>query len=136
MQKEKAMAKTSVWHDDYWLMLMQTYLQRPVGVKALYSRVMVDLSMELHIPPQSLQKRMQQIAELSTPRIERIWKTYAKDPKRLARAVRLLREMNGFGYADEFYDGVAVQESFECDFRPLAEDQRLTPAMLILILDL
>ena len=130
------MAKNTVWHDDYWLLLMQIYLRRPVGVKPLYSREMVDLSLELHITPQALQSRMQQIARLDTPRIERIWQTYSNNPRRLARAVRLLREMKGFGAADEFYQGVEVQETFERDFRPLAEDEQLTPAMLILILDL
>ena len=130
------MAKKVEWHDDYWLLLMQAYLQKPVGVKPLYSRVMVGLSMELHIAPEALQARMEQIARLDTPRIERYWKTYASNPTSLARAVRLLREMKGFGAADEFYEGVEVQETFERDFRPLSEDERLTPAMLILILDL
>lgn len=130
------MAKKAVWHDDYWLLLMQLYLRRPVGVKPLYSREMVDLSMELHIAPQTLQNRMQQIARLDTPRIERIWQTYSNNSRRLSRAVRLLREMKGFGAADEFYEGVEVQETFERDFRPLAADERFTPTMLILILDL
>ena len=38
------MAKNTVWQDDYWLLLMQIYLHKPVGVKPLYSREMVDLS--------------------------------------------------------------------------------------------
>ena len=130
------MAKTAVWHDEYWLLLMQIYLRRPVGVKPLYSREMMNLSMELHIAPQALQSRMQQIARLDTPRIERIWQTYSKNPRRLARAVSLLRGMKGFGAADEFYEGVEVQETFERDFRPLSEDERFTPVILILILDL
>ena len=130
------MAKNTVWHDDYWLLLMQIYLQKPVGVKPLYSRAMVDLSLELHIAPQVLRSKMQQIARLETPRIERIWQTYSQNPRRLARAVRLLREMKGFGDADNFYEGVEVQETFEKDFRPLAEDAQYTPVMLILILDL
>ena len=130
------MAKKAVWHDDYWLLLMEAYLQRPVGVKPLYSKTMVDLSLELHITPESLQTRMQQIATLKTPRVERIWKTYSTNPKRLARAVRLYRSMNGFGAADEFYAGVEVQETFERDFRPLEHDERFTPVMLILILNL
>lgn len=130
------MAKTAVWHDDYWLLLMQIYLCRPVGVKPLYSREMVNLCVELHIPPRVLQGRMKQIARLDTPRIERIWQTYSKNPRRLARAVSLLRQMKGFGAAGEFYEGVEVQETFERDFRPLAEDERFTPVMLILILDL
>ena len=130
------MAKKAVWHDDYWLLLMQAYLQRPVGVKPLYRKTMVALSLELHIAPETLQTRMQQIATLNTPRIERIWNTYSTNPKRLARAVRLYRSMKGFGAASEFYDGVEVQETFERDFRPLAEDERFTPVMLILILNL
>ena len=130
------MAKKVVWHDDYWLLLMQAYLQPPVGIKPLYSRTMVDLSLELHIAPESLQTRMQQIATLKTPRIERIWHTYSNNSKRLARAVRLFRSMKGFGAADEFYDGVEVQETFERDYRPLEQDKRFTPIMLILILNL
>lgn len=130
------MAKNAVWHDDYWLLLMQAYLKRPTGVKPLYSRTMVGLSLELHIAPGVLQNRMLQIARLDTPRIERIWKTYSKDSKRLERAVSLLRSMKGFGAADEFYEGVEVQETFERDFRPLEQDERFTPAMLIIILDL
>lgn len=130
------MAKNTVWQDDYWLLLMQIYLHKPVGVKPLYSREIVDLSVELHIAPQILRSRMQQIATLETPRIERIWRTYADNPRKLARAVKLLREMKGFGSAGDFFQGVEVQETFEKDFRPLAEDERFTPVMLILILDL
>lgn len=130
------MARRPDWHDDYWLLVMQAYLRRPVGMKPLYSRIMVELSIELHIPPQMLRSRMQQIARLDTPRIERIWNTYSSDRKRLSRAVQLLRDMKGFGAAEDFYDGVEVQESFERDFRPLAEDERFTPVMLILILNL
>lgn len=130
------MAKKTVWHDDYWLMLMQVYLRRPVGIKPRYSRTMVDLSLELHIAPEVLERRMQQIARLDTPRIERIWKVYSASPQQLMRAVSLLRQMKGFGAADEFYDGVEVQETFERDFRPLEADDRYTPVILILILDL
>ena len=130
------MARRPDWHDDYWLLVMQAYLHRPVGIKPMYSRIMVDLSMELHIPPQTLRNRMQQLARLDTPRIERIWNTYSSDRKRLTRAVQLLRDMKGFGAAEAFYEGVEVQESFERDFRPLDEDERFTPVMLILILNL
>ena len=45
------MAKNQLWHDDYWLLLMQLYLHKPVGVKPMYSRPMVELSIELHIAP-------------------------------------------------------------------------------------
>ena len=129
------MAKNSKWQDDYWLSLMQIYLQKPVGMKPMYSRKMVDLSMELHIAPDILFNKMCQIANLETPRIEHIWETYGNNPRKLSRAVSLLREMRGFNNAEEFYDGVETNESFEKDFRPIADDEMLTVVMLILILD-
>ena len=134
-QNLRPMAKHGEWRDEYWLMLMHIYLSNPVGVKPLYSRMMVDLSMELHISPQALQARMRQLARLQTPRIEQLWNTYSKDKNRLARAVRLLRSMNGFGAADQFYEGVEVQETFEKEFRPV-DGSKVTPAMLVIILNL
>jgi hypothetical protein len=130
------MARNPKWHDDYWLLLMQIYLRKPVGVKPLYNRDMVKLSMELHIAPQELNAKMCAIANLKTPRIERIWKTYSRNPQRLSRAVRLWRSMKGFGDAGAFYEGVEVNETFEKDFKPLDTTPELTPAALILILDL
>ena len=128
--------KNQNWQDDYWLLLMQLYLHKPVGVKPLYSKPMVDLSLELHIAPEQLLARMNQIARLETPRIERIWEEFSRNPKRLTRAVQLLRNMIGFNSSGEFYEGVEGEETFGRDFHPLAENSRLTPMMLILILDL
>ena len=128
------MAKNVKWSDDYWLLLMQIYLQKPVGVKPTFHRKMVNLSLELHLPPSFLFNKMCQIANLETPRIEHIWETYGHNPRKLARAVRLWRQMRG--YADAFYEGVAVKETFERDFKPVAEGTKITPIMLILILDL
>lgn len=130
------MAKDQKWQDDYWLLLMQLYLKKPVGIKQMYSKAMVNLSMELHVAPQVLFNKMCEIANLQTPRIERIWQEYGKNPRRLSRAVSLLRQMKGFGNDNEFYEGVDVQETFERDFRPVSEDTSITPVMLILILDL
>ncbi len=130
------MAKKQLWQDDYWLLLMQQYLRRPVGIKPVYSRNMVELSLELHIPPQELHERMGEIARLRTPRVERLWKEYSTNPRRLKRAVQLLRNMIGFNSGGDFFEGVEVQETFERDFRPLQEDKRLTPIMLTLVLDL
>lgn len=130
------MAKKTKWHDDYWLLLMQIYLRKTVGVKPIYSREMVALALELHIPPQVLASKMQEIATLETPRIERIWQTYSGNPQKLARAARLLREMKGFGKADEFYEGVEVNETWEKDWDPLPENPQLTAVMLIMVLDL
>ncbi len=130
------MGKSSNWSDDYWLLLLQLYLRKPVGVKPVYSRAMVGLAMELHIHPQVLFGKLCQIATLETPRIERIWERYGDNPRRLNRAVRLLREMKGYGHADEFYEGVEVNESFEKDFKPVADDSPWTPVALVLVLDL
>ena len=130
------MAKNSIWHDEYWLLLLQQFLKRPVGVKPLYSRGMVDLSLELHIAPQALQARMLQLEHKETSRLVKLWETYGENTKRLSLAVKQLRAMKGFGSAFKFYDGVEVQETFEKDFRPLSEDPQLSPLMLTLILDL
>ena len=130
------MAKNQNWQDDDWLLLMQVYLQKPEGVKPLYSRALVDLSLELHIPPQELFARQCEIANMESSRVQRLWQEYGENPRRLNRAVEQLRQMKGFGSKGGFFDGVEVEETFERDFRPLAEDQRLTPVMLILILDL
>ncbi len=129
------MAKKTKWHDDYWLLLMEIYLKKPVGIKPMYSKKMVDLSIELHISPNILFNKMCEIANLETPRIEHIWETYGHNPKKLARAAKLLREMKGFNNANEFYDGVEVNETFEKDFQPIENCEPFTPAMLTLILD-
>lgn len=130
------MAKNAKWSDDYWLLLMQIYLQKPVGIKPTFHRKMVDLSLELHMPPNFLFNKMCQIANLETPRIEYIWETYGRNPKKLARAVSLWREMRGYGHADAFYEGVEVQETFERDFKPVNKETTMTPVMMTLILDL
>ena len=129
------MAKISKWQDEYWLLLLQLYLQKPAGIKPMYSRGMVNLSMELHIAPNMLFNTMCQIANHETPRIEYFWELYGNNPKKLKRAVNLLREMWGFNNALAFYDGVETIESFEKDFKPIADDCKLTPVMLTLILD-
>ena len=85
------MATKQPWQDDYWLLLMQQYLRKPTGIKPTYDREMVNLSIELHIPPQVLHERLGDIAQLRTPRIERIWQEYGKNPRRLSRAVKLMR---------------------------------------------
>lgn len=129
------MARKSNWNDDYWLYVMQLYMRRPTGVKPLYAKAAVDLSLELHIHPKEILARQMDIETLSTPRIERIWDEYGDNPRKLSRAVRLLRSMKGFGSADEFYEGVETVESFERDFRPV-NDSGLQPIALVLILDL
>ena len=114
------MAKIQQWQDDDWLLLMQLYLKKPVGIKPMYSKAAIELCLELHIPPQIVYQKMCAIANLETPRIERIWNEYAQNPRRLSRAVKLLRQMKAFGN-DDFYEGVDIQETFD----------RLTPITMV-----
>ena len=130
------MATHPVWRDEYWLLLMQIYLKKPVGVKPVYSKPMVELGLELHIDPQVLYKQMFRLRQLDTPQMEKLWERYGKNPRRLSKEVKLLRQMNGYGSAGSFYEGVDVNESFEKDFRPVADDTKVRPVDLIMILDL
>ncbi len=129
------MARHPRWSDDYWLQLLQVYLEKPVGVKPLYCRRIVELSLEWHIPPQFLHKQMFQLRSL-TPRMERLRNIYADNPKKLKQDINKLRKMRGYGNAESFYEGVEINESFEKDWRPLDTHPELTPVKLILILDL
>ena len=115
---------------------MQLYLKKPEGVKPLYSRGMVNLSLELHIPPQFLYEQMFKLRSLDTPRMEKLWERYGNNPKRLAKGIKMLRQMKGLGSAGDFYEGVETHESFELDFKPIEENPDLTPVKLIMILDL
>lgn len=130
------MAKISRWDDGYWLLLMQLYLKKPVGVKPIYSRHMVALALELHIEPKVLYAQMIRLRRLDTPRIERLWNTYSHNPEKLRKGVKMLRKMRGFNNAEEFYEGVDMQAAFEKDFLPIEGYPALTPLMLTLILDL
>lgn len=130
------MVKRTKWVDDYWLLVMQLYLRKPVGVKPVFARDTVELSLELHIPPTFLFDRMKELSEMSTPRIEHLWERYGKSPSRLKRAVTLLRGMKGFNNADAFYEGVEENTTFEQDFLPMEEYPELMPFMLVVILQL
>ena len=68
--------------------------------------------------------------------MEKMWTTYGKNPKKLSRGVKLLRQKSGFNNAGTFYEGVEVNESFEKDFKPLEQEPKLTPIMMVMILDL
>ncbi len=138
-KKQIVMAKHPLWHDEYWLLLMQLYLKRPQGVKPLYSRKLVKLALELHIEPDYLYRQMFKLRQIDTPRMQQLWDTYAHRPRKLSRAIGLLREMKGFGNFEEFYAGVETSESWEKDFKPIDEskgEESLSPVKLIMILDL
>ena len=125
-----------IWNDEYWLLLLQLYLKKPVGMKPLYSRQLVDLSLETHVPPRYLYNQMFRLRHSNSPLLHLLWETYGKQPKKLADDVKKLKRMKGFGKSEKFYDGVEIKETFEKDFRPLPQNKQLKPVMLIMILDL
>ena len=125
------MARHPRWSDEYWPQLLQVYLEKPVGVKPLYAKRMVDLSLEWHIPPQYLHKQMFQL-RLLTPSMERLWATYGDNPKKLKKDITTLRKMRGLGNAELFYEGVEVNKAHDhsrgngsiSNMRPLPEPRR------------
>lgn len=125
-----------LWTDECWLPLMKLYLRRPEGVKPMFSRGMVELSLELHIPPQFLYEQMFRLRRPDTPRLRRLCERYAGNPKRLGRDINTLRHMRGFSTDGGFYDGVALNETFEKDFRPIPGHDGIQPVTLIVVLDL
>ena len=67
------------WNDEYWLMLMEVFLKKPIGLKPMYSHDMINLALELHFPPQYLYKKMFRLRQLDTPLIERLWGKYSRN---------------------------------------------------------
>lgn len=130
------MATHPLWSDDYWLLLMQLYQKKPAGVKSEYSHAVVELGIELHIPPRTLHEQMRQLERHDTPALQRLWDTYADNARRLARDVKRLRQMSGFGCSDMFYEGVATTLPFERDYRPICPQTDITPVMLTIVLSL
>lgn len=130
------MARQPVWHDNYWLLLVQLYLRKPVGVKRLYSRELVELAMELHVHPQYLHRMMEKLDTAPVPSLKTMLDRYSNNSRRLAREVERLRGMSGFGDPESFYDGVEVNEGFERRFKPISGHEPLSEVMLVLLLDL
>lgn len=130
------MANHPLWSDDYWLLLMQLYQKKPVGVKSEYSHPVVELGIELHIPPKTIYEQMRVLERQATPSLQRLWTTYADNPRRLARDVKRLRQMAGFGDSGLFYEGVATTQPFERNYRPVDSSTCLTPVMLTIIMSL
>lgn len=109
----------------------------------MYSRDTVRLALELHIPPQEIYQKMFQLRQPQTPSLKHLTDTYTAHPKRLAKTCEQLRAMRGMGNANLFYDEVALNETFELDYKPVnAPTAQMmgrplyTPVMLIMILDL
>ena len=115
---------------------MQLYLRKPMGVKPMYGRRTVNLSLELHIPPHYIYERMLELRDTTRPSLQKKMKTYVANKRRLNADAQLVRFLSGFFYPDKFYDGVEVNETFESDFRPIPRCPDLIPIDMILILDL
>ena len=105
-------------------------------MKPMYSHALVELSLELHIPPKSLYEQQFKLRHRDTPVLQLIWETYAENTRKLNKDVKKLRSMKGFGKAKEFYNGVQLRETFEHDFLPIDGYTELRPFMLVIILDL
>lgn len=125
-----------LWSEEYWLLLLQTYLKKPIGIKRTYARPMVELSLELHIPPRIISEKMEQLARRDIPSLQTLWETYANNPNKLRREAKRIRGMKGFGKPEKFYEGVEAEETFEKDFQPIERATDLTSAALIVVLDL
>jgi len=113
------MATHPLWTEEYWLLLLQIYLKKPIGIKPTYARSMVELSLELHIPPYIPHEKMEEFDLNDLPSIQALWKAYANNPKKLQKEARRIRKMSGFGKPEEFYEGVTTAETFEKDFKPI-----------------
>lgn len=133
---EQPQRQHALWRDEYWLLLMQVYHQKPVGLKPTYSRQMVSLAMEIHISPRELYERAFRLRTLPTTELRRIWDIYNANPRRLAKECARIRGMEGFGKASIFYEGVEQNMSFERLFLPVERRENIKPVMLIMILDL
>ena len=130
------MANQSQWQEAYWLPLLQLYLRKPVGMKPLYSRPMIDLALELNVAPNQLYEQMKMLDKRETASLQQLWKRFATHQKQLRRDIETIRKMRGFNHPQQFYDGVSQEETWQTDFRPLQVDASLTPLHLIIILDL
>ena len=130
------MANQSQWQEAYWLPLLQLYLRKPVGMKPLYSRPMIDLALELNVAPKQLYEQMKMLDKQETASLQQLWKRFATHQKQLRRDIETIRKMRGFNHPQQFYDGVSQEETWQTDFRPLQVDASLTPLHLIIILDL
>lgn len=124
------------WSDEYLPLLLEVYYRKPEGVKPLYSRALVDLSLELHVHPRLLYSELAAIRRCQRPTVQRLLDKYSGSRRRLTRDVRRLRQMRGFGQGDAFFEGVGGEEPWEAEFRPVAEGSRFTPLALTLVLDL
>ncbi len=122
------------WNDEYWPLLVWLYKRKPEGVKAIYSRGMVNIAVHLHIHPSELYRKMMELRNPKAPFLERMWEEY-QSPRKLNKAVKTIMEKEGYGTAGKYYDEIETNESWERDFRPLPDREDIMPVQLIIILD-
>ena len=132
----KLMLTHSLWSEEYWHMLLQKYFKKLIGIKPIYARPIVELSVELHITPYILYAKMEEFHLNNLPSIQALWKVYANNPKKLQKDAKRIRKMKGFGKPEEFYEGVTTEETFEKDFKLIERATDLTPIALIIVLNL
>lgn len=130
------MANNSLWNESYWLLVMQAYEKKPVGVKSEYSHTVVELAIELHLTPHTIYEQMRALESHATPSLQRLWDKYSDNSRLLSRDIKRLRAMAGFGEASLFYDGVDTTLPTERLYRPIDGSTQLTPVMLVIILAL
>lgn len=130
------MTNNSLWNDSYWLLIVQAYDKKPVGVKSEYSHTVVELAIELHLSPKTICEQMRTLESHATPSLQRLWEKYNGNARLLTRDIKQLRSMAGFGEASLFYEGVDTKLPTEHDYRPIDPSSPLTPVMLTIILAL
>lgn len=130
------MAQQPIWHDAYWPLLIQLYMEKPVGMKPVYSKPLVDLGLELHVTPRYLRRMMAKLDEVASPSLKAMMASCKRNPKGFADMVARLKTMKGFGDEQAFFDGVEVVDGFEKDYKPVMQGSPITPMMLVIVLDL
>lgn len=130
------MAQHPLWSEEYWPLIIQLYLQKPVGPKPCFSKPLVKLSLDLHIPPKFVHDRLLELSNIEHPHLQRLWNQYAHHPGKLRRMVDKLRSRRGFNAAETFYKEVELNETFETLFKPVSAQTTLTPLALTVLLDL
>ncbi|MDY3355279.1 MAG: hypothetical protein SOW79_03735 [Prevotella sp.] len=132
-----------IWTEELWPLVIQIYLKKPLGIKPLYSRDIVNLALELHIPPQIIHRKLSLLRRNPTPTLKRMMEAYEKKPQWLKKACQATRQIQGLGTAGELFRDVEIKETFELDFRPVNAATAMmmgrplyTPVMLIMLLNL
>lgn len=130
------MAYHPLWSNEYWLLLLQLYMKKPIGIKPVYFHGLVSLALEIHIDPAFLHEQMFYLRQSERPSIKKLWDEYGKHPKKLEQKTALIRKEYGFSFPDKFFKNVEIKETWEKDFRPINNKTDITPATLIMILNL